>query len=112
MGNVRSDPLRMPPMLVRGSPNLVCLNAPCACCRYMTARLLGDKDLHIIRAYDKRPPAVQEEQLDDVCLPPPFPRGTSMSPRASLSATSRMRGSCRYGASVGLGGHCNGCQRR
>ena len=71
MGNVRSDPLRMPPMLVRGSPNPVCLNASCDCCRYMTARLLGDKDLHIIRAYDKRPPAVQEEQLDDVCLPPP-----------------------------------------
>ena len=32
----------------------------------MTARLLGDKDLHIIRAYDKRPPAVQEEQLEEV----------------------------------------------
>ena len=38
--------------------------------RYMTARLLGDKDLHIIRAYDKRPPAVQEEQLEEVCAPP------------------------------------------
>ena len=35
----------------------------------MTARLLGDKDLHIIRAYDKRPPAVQEEQLEEVGCP-------------------------------------------
>jgi hypothetical protein len=38
----------------------------------MTARLLGDKDLHIIRAYDKRPPAVQEQQLEDV-RPQPLP---------------------------------------
>ena len=42
----------------------------CSLHRYMTARLLGDKDLHIIRAYDKRPPAVQEDQLDEVRFPP------------------------------------------
>ena len=54
--------------LVRASPRAALLNDICDCRRYMTARLLGDKDLHLIRAYDKRPPAVQEEQLEEVGL--------------------------------------------
>ena len=51
-------------------------------CRYMTARLISDKDLHMIRKYDKRSPEVQEELLSEVIIisflktnfPPPSAR--------------------------------------
>ena len=61
---------RCPRYFEHASSSAPLLSDFCDCRRYMTARLLGDKDLHIIRAYDKRPPAVQEQQLEDVCTQP------------------------------------------